>query len=362
MIFFKETAPHIRRNSSVTRMMVDVLIALAPTLIFAFVVFPLQTLMIYLTSIFIMVGSELLFILITKGKDHTFKEKFSINNILSALVTAVIYTLILPPGAPIYAVIVGAFAGILLGKLVFGGLGSNIFNPAAVGMIVAKMLFGKLSYPDTWYYPHFDAEISATPAAVINPARIGGVKVDLSQFSLLDMFFGRIPGTLGEVFKITILIGLIYLLIRRAVDFRIVASYLGTFIILMLFAGIGAHYVDSSVSIFEFVAYNLLSGGVLFGATFMLTDPVTSPINSPSRILYGLIAAVATVLIRLFGALPEGVAYSILIANMIAVVLDHYKWSTPRYTKKFFITGGVIAVLAIAIVLLGTMFGGIYHA
>ena len=148
MTIIKESAPHIRRKASVTRMMVDVLIALAPTLIFAFIVFPIQTLYTYLLSVSIMVGSEFVYVGLRNmmpkdDQKHTFKEKFTYaykghfnqNNILTACISAVIYTLIMPAGAPIYAIIVGAFAGIILGKLLFGGLGSNIFNPAVVGML-----------------------------------------------------------------------------------------------------------------------------------------------------------------------------------------------------------------------------------
>ena len=107
--------------------------------------------------------------------------------------------------------------------------------------------------------------------------------------------------------------------------------------------------------------YSLLSGGVLFGGTFMLTDPVTSPINPPSRYIFGMIAAVATVFIRLFAALPEGVGFSILIANMVACVLDHYEWSSPRYTWKKFLAMGLILVLSTLILFLVLYFGGTYN-
>ena len=109
------------------------------------------------------------------------------------------------------------------------------------------------------------------------------------------------------------------------------------------------------------MGYAFLSGGVLFGGTFMLTDPVTSPINSPSRIIYGMVAAVFTVFIRLFAALPEGVGFSILIANMIAVVLDHYEWSNPRYTWKKLLAMGLLLVVPALVIFLVLKFGGVYH-
>ena len=154
---------------------------------------------------------------------------------------------------------------------------------------------------------------------------------------------------------------LIYLLIRRSIDFRIVVSYLGTVALLALLGGVAVWTMNKSVNPFMFTLYNLLTGGVLFGATFMLTDPVTSPINSPSRIIYGMVAAVITVFIRFFAALPEGVGFSILIANMVAVALDHYEWSNPRYTWKNILAMSLIVVLSCALTFLVIRFGGVYH-
>ncbi len=385
MIITKENAPHIRRKPTVTRMMVDVLIALAPTLIFSFVVYPLNTLATYLISVIVMLGAEFVFVGLKNmmpkdGLKHSFKERFAYSykgkynqvNIITPAISAIIYTLIMPAmplTVPLTYVIiaVGALAGIVLGKLVFGGLGSNIFNPAAVGMLFAKLCFGGVTIGGakvwgavvpTWYYELPDALASATPLSVVN----GGALANINNFQLLDMFLGRIPGTLGEVYKITILVGMIYLLIRRSADYRIMASYFGTFILLMLIAGISVFTLNNDVNPFMFLLYQLLSGGVLFGGVFMLTDPVTSPINSPTRIIYGMVAAVATVLIRLFAALPEGVGFSILIANMVAVVLDHYEWSNPRYTWKKFLAMGLIVVLSGVTVFLVIKFGGVYHA
>ena len=371
MTIVKENAPHLRRPASVTRMMVDVLIALAPTLIFSFVVYPINTLITYLTSLLIMIGSEFVYvglrgIMPKDGQKHSFKERFAYaykgkynqNNILTPAISAVIFTLIMPAGAPIYAVIVGALVGIILGKLVFGGLGHNIFNPAAVGMLFAKLCFGSQyqTYVPTWYYQMPDVVTQPTPLGFLN----GGFFTNYNNYQIFDLFFGRIPGTLGEVYKITILIGLVYLLIRRSADYRIVVSYLGTFTILMFVAGVSLIGI-TDIDVFKFVLYSLLSGGVLFGATFMLTDPVTSPINPPSRWMYGMIAAIATVLIRLFAALPEGVGFSILIANMVACVLDHYEWSSARYTWKKILGMALLIVIPALIIFLAIRFGGTFN-
>ena len=184
---------------------------------------------------------------------------------------------------------------------------------------------------------------------------------NIGNYELFDLFFGRIPGTLGEVYKITILIGLVYLLIRRSADYRIVVSYLGTFSILIFIAGLSLVGLGTGINPFVYTLYHLLSGGVLFGATFMLTDPVTSPINPPSRWMYGMVAAIATVFIRLFAALPEGVAFSILIANMVGCVLDHYEWSSSKYTWKKFLAMGLLLVIPALITFLAIFFGGTYN-
>lgn len=358
MAIIKESAPHLRRKASVTRMMVDVLIALAPTLIFSFVVYPINTLITYLCSVVVMVGSEFLACGIRNKFQYKKPGVFSVNNVLTAAISAIIFTLIMPAGAPIYAVIIGALAGIILGKLVFGGLGSNIFNPAAVGMLFAKLCFGsQYTQVNTWYYSIPDAAAGATPLALTNSGFLSNIDV----YPLQDLFFGRIPGTLGEVYAITILIGLAYLLIRKSADYRVVVSFFGSFTLFALIAGLSVLAIGGSINPFKFVAYSLLTGGVLFGGVFMLTDPVTSPINAPSRWMYGIIAAIFTIFIRLFAALPEGMGFSILIANMIAVVLDHYEWSSSRYTWKKFLTMGLLVVVPALIIFLVIKFGGVYH-
>ena len=381
MIISKESAPHLRKKSSVTRMMVDVLIALAPTLIFAFAVYHIYAISTYLISLFCMIGSEFVYVGLRNmmpkdGLKHSFKEKFAYaykgkfnqNNILTAAISAVIFTLIMPVAMklpngtiipPIYPAIVGSLVGIWLGKLVFGGTGSNIFNPAAVGMVFAKLCFGSnyLTYIDNWYYKIPEAAAGATPLGLLN----GGTYSNIGNYPLTSLLFGQIPGTVGEVFKITIIIGLIYLLIRQSIDWRIVVSYFGTFILLILIAGLAVFSIDKSLNPGLFTLYSLLSGGVLFGGVFMLTDPVTSPINAPSRMMYGIIAGVLTVFIRLFAALPEGVAFSILIANMLAAFLDHYEWSSARYTWKKILAICLLVAIPAIFTFVIIRFGGVYH-
>ena len=227
-------------------------------------------------------------------------------------------------------------------------------------MVFAKLCFGStyLTYVDNWFYKLPDGVAGATPLGLLN----GGNYANIGNYQLTSLLFGQIPGTVGEVFKITIIVGLIYLLIRRSIDWRIVFSYFGTFILLIFIAGLAVFSVDKSTNVGLFALYSLLSGGVLFGGVFMLTDPVTSPINPPSRIMYGIIAAVITVFIRLFAALPEGVAFSILIANMLAAFLDHYEWSSSKYTWKKILAICLLVAVPALFTFLIIRFGGVYHA
>lgn len=372
MKFIKESSPHIRRKDSAWQMMLDVIIALLPTFIFSAVIFPFNTLINFFISAVIMCLAEFIFIGLTHmkpkdGEKHTFKEKFEyaykghyqLVNLISPLVTAMIYTLITPSGAPIYSVIVGALIGIILGKLVFGGLGNNIFNPAAVGMVAAKLSFGSnygkyLALP-SWF--------NSVPNTSMGGTLLGNISSlgyeSINNVNFLDMFLGKMPGTLGEVYTATILIGLIYLIFRKTVDFRILFSYFGTFLVMMIIAGLCINSILPQVKVMNFTLFELLSGGVIFGGVFMFTDPVTSPLTRPSRIMYGMIGGSLTVLIRLFGALPEGVAISLLIANMFAPVLDFPKWSNTKYTYKNIIAMALIFIIPTIIMIISLLFGGV---
>ena len=367
MTIIKETAPHIRRKDSLARMLIDVLIALAPVSITAIVVYGLSALRNLLISTAVMALCEFVFVLIMNripydGTKHSVKEQFlhgckayRIHHALAPIVSGVIFALIMPsdsnPGYIIYlALILGAIFGITIGKLVFGGTGQNIFNPAAVGMVFAKLCFGgKYIYGTNGYVSTTWSGATMLSGLAQNEnllTRFEGI----ADYSALDMFLGRIPGTIGEGFKFAILIGLIYLLIRRAADIRVVVAYLGGYIVLMALAGAIVCLKVPSVNYGQFLLFQILTGGVLFGATYMFTDPVTMPINSPGRVMYGLLGAGLTAIIRLFGALPEGVAFSLLICNLVAPAFDHYSYSSKFWTKKKIIFAcGMVAVFALAI-------------
>lgn len=377
----KENSPHLRRKDSLFRMLLDVLIALSPVSIMAIVAYTYRAVIILAISVFTMVASEIIFVLIKNkipydGTKHTFKEHLqkgfkavNINNILAPIISGVIFALIMPahsnPASIIYvATFVGALVGIVLGKLVFGGTGQNIFNPAAVGMVFAKICFGsRYTYEGSYYVT--SVFTSGTPLStameVTNPNLPDYLAhyANLNDFSIFDFFFGKIPGAMGEAFKFAILIGLVYLLIRRAADWRVMLSYFGTFLLLMGVAGIFVVTRGvANTSWHMFMLYQLLTGGVLFGGVYMVTDPVTMPINSPSRFLYGTIVASLTVFIRLFGAYPEGVAFSILLGNLLAPVLDYHAWSSQQFTMKKIILQIGVLLLGIGIIAICFGLGG----
>lgn len=368
MNIIKETSPHIHRKDSLARMLIDVLVALSPVSITSIVVYGLAAFRNLMVSVAVMMLCEFVFVLITNripydGTKHSVKEQFlhgckayRLYHVLGPIVSGVIFALIMPPytdpGYMIYiALITGAAFGMIIGKLVFGGLGQNIFNPAAAGMVFAKLCFGnKYVYATNGYVNAVNSGGTVLTNLTDTSSSLVGRYADIGDISSLDLFLGRIPGVIGEGFKFAILIGLIYLLIRRAADIRVVASYLLGYTALMAIAGIFVVVKVPGVDYGHFLLFQLLSGGLLFGATYMFTDPVTMPINSPGRVLYGLLGAGLTVIIRLFAALPEGVAFSILLCNLAAPAIDHYAYSSNKFTwKKIAVMGGLFAVFVLAV-------------
>ena len=358
LTFIKESAPHVRRKDNLVGMLLDVVIALLPVVVFAFIAWPLGALKNVLISVATMELAELIFVLVTHTmpvdlKKHSLGERikyalgyYRMSNFLAALVSALIFAMILPAGTSWYALLIGSAAGITFGKLLFGGNGNNLFNPAAVGMVFAKVCFGGSMYYTAPFA--YQGEVLAGPTAL-----------NEGEYSVLDLFIGNVPGTLGEVCKIAILVGLAYLLIKRVADWRVVLTYIGTFALLVLVAGLHLTTMEGNVPSYgTWVHSQLLSGGFLFGAVYMVTDPVTMPITSPSRVAYAMSAAVAAIFIRYFAALPEGVGYGILIANCLAPLFDYPKWSNELSKKKDIIIAIAIPVVASLIVLWAAFAGG----
>ena len=371
MRLLQEPSPHVRRKDSATRMMLDVLLALLPLLIFSFIVYRLDALKVFGIAVPAMMIAEWVFVMFKgrmpyDGEKHPFKEKFlhalklyrPVNAVAPA-VSALIFGMCLPPSTSWWGVLVGALAGIIFGKLLFGGLGQNIFNPAAVGMILTR-----LSFSNTMSYPAIPwgegTMVDVVTGGTILSGTIQGGYASLMDVSLLDLFLGRTQGAMGEVCKVLILVGLLYLLLRQAIDWRVTFTYIGAFTALIAIAGIAiaGGGIVKDFDIWHFIGVEFLAGGMLFGATFMLTDPVTMPATKPGRYIYALSAASLTVLIRLFASAPEGVGYSILLANLITPVLDHHKVASSRWTWKKWLTIGLILLADILFIVIGIIFGG----
>ena len=355
MRLIKENSPHINKDSSVKRMMLDVLIALIPVVVYAIIQFKIKAVLVLVVSVAVMLICELVYVfLVSKEPFDGTKKKFServkhayskatINNIITPIISGVIYALIMPSTSKIYIVIIGAICGIVLGKLVFGGMGANIFNPAAVGRVIVMVCFGSdLVYESVKGLNGVDAIAGATPLVAL-AEDLSVVNIEMIK----NLFIGTVSGSMGEVSKICIIVGGIYLVIRRSADFRVMVSTILSFAILMFVASFKA----SSTPVL-YTLYQILSGGLLFGAIFMATDPVTSPVTRPGRITFGIMIGVISALIRLVGAYPEGVAFAILISNMFVVVIDYYKWSTNKYSWKHILLWTIIIALAILIIVL----------
>lgn len=350
--YVKQTSPYIRKDTSVKRMMVDVLIALIPLVIFAVYRFQLDAVWRLLLAVAAMVLAECATIMIrhkphprVEGFGARFKDRFSKLswlNLITPSISAIIFVMMIPSKLPLYVVFVSAGLGLFLAKMVFGGLGANVFNPAAVAFIIAL-----ISFASGFSYTGIDSIAGATPLGAIGES-LNNIPNLLKSYSLFDLFMGDIPGGMGEISALLILVGGAYLFIRKAADFRITLSMLLVFSLLMVVAAVAV-----KGDIVNIVLYQLLTGGLLFGAFYMVTDPVTAPITKPGRWIYGLILGVLVVLIRLFGSHIEGMAFAILISNMFVPLIDYYKWSNPKYTWKMWLGYGVVLLLMCLVVFIG---------
>ncbi|MGM9970448.1 MAG: RnfABCDGE type electron transport complex subunit D [Anaeroplasma sp.] len=365
-----QTAPYIRKNVSVKRMMLDVIIALMPVTIFSMIQNGWASIYVILISLITMVLCELLchmFIKWPKGMKpkelfskegfNKIKATYTINNITAPVISALIYAMIMPAHCNPYVVFIGAFIGIFIGKMVFGGLGSNVFNPAAVGRIFVGICFGNsISNAYKAQDTYISANASGTPLGLIK-TDAGLNLANTSGYSILDLFIGNVPGCMGEVCKICILIGAVYLFIRKSADLRAALGYFLTFAIIMFIACL-SYSIKFDGNVGEMWLYQILSGGVLFGAVFMITDPVTSPTTKYGRVLYAAIAACITALIRVCGAYPEGVAFSILIVNALAPCIDYFMRGKPNtYTWKQCVVLGSVIVIVCCIISASVMGG-----
>ena len=303
------SSPHIRGDFRTSRLMLDVVIALIPTLIVGVISLGFRALPVTLISMASAVVAELLFSLIFK-KRNTLAD-------CSALVTGMLFALTLPATTPYYVVALGSAFAIFFVKLLCGGLGQNIFNPALAARAFVLMLFPVA----LTRYAEVDGVSSATPLHhMVMPA--------LPEQSILDMFLGNCPGSIGELSALALIIGGIYLVVRKVISPRIPLAYIGTVALLTL-------VFSKTEAPVAWMLYSLFSGGLMLGAIFMATDYATSPVTAKGQIVYGIGCGVLTVIFRYFGLFPEGVTYAILLMNACVWVIDRY--TAPR---RFGVKGG----------------------
>lgn len=295
------SSPHIHTSASVTRIMLCVIIALMPSLICALYYFGWRVGAIVAVAVGVAVVTEWAI------NRFMLRRAPSVGN-LSAVLTGLLLALNLPSSLPLWTVAMGSFFAIAVAKMAFGGLGCNIFNPALVGRVFLLISFPALM--TTWPLPGggFEAD-GATGATILGRLKLGE-NID-GMLSYTDMLLGHMGGSLGEVGAVAILVGFVFLLATGVITWHIPVAMVGT-------AAVFAWAVG------EPVAVTVLSGGLLFGAVFMATDYVTSPMTRAGMLIYAVLIGVITVIIRVWGAYPEGVSFAILLGNGLTPLINRF--------------------------------------
>ena len=289
------SSPHMKSEITTRNIMLDVIISLIPVSIFAVLQFGINSLLIIVMTIMTCIISETLFNIIVHKK-NTISD-------LSCIVTGLILALNMPPTIEIYIPIIGAIFAIVVAKMLFGGLGQNFMNPALAGRCFLVISFA--SQMTNFVY---DGVSSATPLQIAKNS-VG------NQFSLFDIFVGYIPGVIGEVSSLLLLIGALYLLIKKVIDIKIPLTYILTVLIFtIIFGGKGFDL--------NYLLIEVFGGGLIFGAFYMATDYATSPVTNMGKIIYGIVLGVLTGIFRIFGKSAEGVSYAILISNILVPLIE----------------------------------------
>ncbi|MEG2814082.1 MAG: RnfABCDGE type electron transport complex subunit D [Oscillospiraceae bacterium] len=292
-------SPHIRSGNTTSNIMFDVILALFPALFVSMVFFGMRALIVTLVCVISCVGFEYLSRKIMK-KTNTISD-------LSAVVTGMLFAFNLPPAIPIWIAVLGCFFAIVIVKQLFGGIGQNFANPAITARIIIFVSFSK--YMTTWTQPfayryNVDAVASATPL------------VDINSANTLDLFLGNVSGCIGEVSALALIIGGIYLTIRKVINPIIPIAFIAT-----VFFGTWALGQNPINEIF--------AGGLMLGAIFMATDYTTTPTTLKGRIIFAIGCGVITTVIRIFGSYDEGVSFAILFMNLISPLIDRVTRTKP---------------------------------
>ncbi|MBD5439250.1 MAG: RnfABCDGE type electron transport complex subunit D [Treponema sp.] len=301
------SSPHISSGRKTQALMFTVVASLIPECVYGVVIFGIPALITILASVASSVLFEFLFNLLAKKK-QTVSDG-------SAIITGILLALVLPPTIPVWQTVLGAAFGIIVAKSLFGGLGSNVWNPALTGRAFLFVSF-PVAMGNAWVTPLPDAVSTAT----ILPAIKSGAFTP-SREIYLQYFFGNRAGCIGETSILLILISFVFLLATRTIDWRAPFAMVATTVFLTWISG-------------GDILMALLSGGLIFGATFMVTDYVTAPVTKPGRLIYGAGCGLITFLIRKFGGYPEGVMFSILIMDSLAPFLNKITRRKYGYKKS----------------------------
>ena len=293
------SSPHVRCSVNTQNLMLDVVIAMLPAAAFGVYNFGFHALLVLLVTSAVCVASEYVY-------EKLMHKPITIAD-GSALVTGMILALNMPPQIPVWVPALGGIFAIIVVKQLYGGLGQNFMNPALAGRCFLMISFaGKMT--DFAVSDSFRGVVDTVSGATPLAAMRAGQSVDLAS-----MFIGRIPGTIGEVSTIALLIGGIYLLVRKVISWRIPVIYIGTVaVFVFIFGGFDVNYVLCQVC----------GGGLIFGAFFMATDYVTSPITPMGQIVFGVVLGLLTGIFRLWGASPEGVSYAIILSNLFVPMIE----------------------------------------
>ena len=307
------SSPHIRSNENTRSIMLDVIIAMLPALVWAIYNFGFKALISVAVSVVACLFWEWLY-------RKLLKKPQAIGD-LSAVVTGMLLAFVCPPELPWWALIIGAFFSIVVVKQLYGGIGCNFLNPALAGRAI--LLASYATAMTTWSLPSSkkalaDVISTATPLQIMKEGTAEKFTELTTNYTVGDMFIGRIGGSLGEVSALALLLGGAWLLIRKVISWHTPVAFIGTVAILTLISA------PAGIDNVQYMLYNVFGGGLMLGAFFMATDYATSPVTKPGQLIFGIGCGLIPCFIRRFGSYPEGVCYSILIMNCTTWLLDKY--------------------------------------
>ena len=304
--FIVSSSPHIHQKKAVSNIMIDVIIALLPATLMGIYYFGINALCVILTSVLSCVLFEYIY-------QKIMKKSVSIDD-CSAIVTGLLLGLNLPPAIPLWMVVVGSAFAIIIVKQLYGGIGKNFLNPAlAARCFMIAAWAGEMT---TFSEPLLgaDAISQATPLAILKGTTTGELP------SIISAFWGNIPGSIGETSAVMLILGGLYLLFRKVINWKIPVFYLGTFAVLTALFGNNV----SGISLLSYTALELCCGGIMLGAIFMATDYTTTPTTKIGQIIFGIGCGFLTFVIRTFGGYPEGTSFAILLMNLLTPLIDRY--------------------------------------